>query len=409
MLRYSVALAAAAFASTLAAAPPSPDPKSLVVPDSELSKARELVQKLGNASFMAREEAERDLAAMGRFARVALLEGVSSDPNAEIRARCRILLPKATHAEMKARLDTFVADTDGTYDHDLPGWPQLRAVTRGEWRMFGWTLTARPDADKGARELFIEFMQAPGGRKLLAALDGPPAELGQMVAARKAELHAAAYPRGGRGTRRTPTASEVGVLLFAESQVNSRRVPRAVSITSVLTASGLPGAVRGTDDRAHALRAVMTAWFNSRTDAAELYTAMSLANTMQDNDAIGRLAARIMTTPGTPAYYKGQALHHLVRLKLTHHLPDIEGAFTDATALTTVIKVVNGVRERQAVEVRDAALAAALVLTNQSPEEYGFDKFPPGGATFIYTHAKLADDKRNAAFEKWKAWRKKNP
>ncbi|HEY1186023.1 MAG TPA: hypothetical protein VGE74_00140, partial [Gemmata sp.] len=80
----------------LAADPPSPDPKSLAVPADDLLKARELVRKLGSEAFHEREDAESDLAAMGRLARLALMEGANTDPDPEIRARCNGMLPRAT-------------------------------------------------------------------------------------------------------------------------------------------------------------------------------------------------------------------------------------------------------------------------------------------------------------------------
>ncbi len=416
MLRTCVALAAlVGFVAPGAAAPPaaSPDPKSLAVPQEELSKARGLVQKLGSETFVAREGAERDLAAMGRLARRALLDGVTRDPDPEVRARCRTLLLKATTEEMKARLDAFVADAGGKYEHDLPGWHKLRSTVRGEWKVFGWTYTARPAADKAARDLFIEFMQAPGGRQLLAALGGPPGELGQMVASRKTEMYNAKFPRVPNVISRNPTVGEVGAVAFAESQVNSRSVPRAMALSTVLQQSGVPGVVQGTDDRALAMRAVMTAWFDSRTDALELYPAFTLATSMNNNAAVGRLAGRIMTTAGVQGYYKGQVLTTMVRLKMTDQLFAIEKAFTDTAVLTTTIKIVNGVQVRQSIEVRDAALAAALVMTGQNPGDYGFDGFPPnvgvGGTNFSYVWAKIPEEKRKEALEKWKAWRDKNP
>jgi hypothetical protein len=199
---FRIALALAAVAGLLAPATGAskdskadPNPKSLEVPPEELSKARELVQKLGSEAYAEREAAERELAQMGRLARPALLDGVTTDPDPEVRARCNTLLPKANAEEVKARLDSFVADAEGKYDHDLPGWHRLRAVVRGEWTMFGWTHTARPDAEKAARDLFIEFMRAPGGRKLLAAVDGPPGDLGRLVAGYKQDLHGARFPR----------------------------------------------------------------------------------------------------------------------------------------------------------------------------------------------------------------------
>jgi hypothetical protein len=389
-----------------------PDPKSLQVPAEELSKARELVQKLGSEAFVERETAERDLAAMGRLARIALLDGVNLDPDPEIRARCRSLLPRANAEEMTARLDAFVADTEGKYEHDLPGWHKLRATVRGEWKILGATFTARPGADKAARDLFIEFIKAPGGKKLLGALGGPPGELGQMVGARKMELYQMKYPRVAGAQPRNPTGAEVAVVVFAESQVNSRNVPRSNVFTAVLTTSGIANDVRGTDDRALALRAVMTAWFDSRTDPIDLYSAHSLAINMQNDAAAGRLAGRIMSTPGVPGYYKGQALSTLVRLKQIDQLSAIEKSFTDTTALQTMIKIVNGMQVRQSIEVRDAALAAALIMTGQNPDDYGFEGFPKGGAgggSFSYVWAKISDDKRKEAFEKWNAWREKNP
>jgi hypothetical protein len=401
-------------AGSAKAAPPSkadPDPKSLRVPPEELSKARELVQRLGSEEYVERETAERDLAAMGRLARVALLDGVNLDPDPEVRARCRGLLPRANAEEMNARLDAFMADAEGKYEHDLPGWNKLRAVVRGEWKVLGATFAARPDTDKAARALFIEFIKAPSGKQLLTALGGPPAELGQMVAARKTELYQAKYPRLSGLPPRTPSVAEVAVVVFAESQVNSRSVPRVTTFNSVLVTSGITPEVQNNDERARALRAVMTAWFDSRTDAVDLYSALTLANNMKNDDAAGRLAGRIMTTAGVQGFYKGQALTTLVRLKMLDQLPNIEKAFTDSTTLTTMIKVVNNMQVRQTIEVRDAALAAALMMTGQNPDDYGFEGFPKGvtGTNFSYAWAKIHEDNRKAAFEKWKEWREKNP
>ena len=405
-LTLVVSFCLAGFAT--AAPPPgtSPNPKALTISPEELSKATQLVQKLGSEEFTAREAAHRELATMGRLARPALLDGVSRNPDAEIRKRCRLLLPKATAAEMKARLDAFVADTAAKYEHDLPGWHKLRAVVRGEWEMFGWTLAARPAADKAARTLYIEMMKAPGGREMLAALDGSPTALGRMVAGRKQDLYNMRFSRRG-GPSRNVSAAEVLVAIFAESQVDSSLVPRATALTTVLQTSGLLTQVRGTTERAQAVQAVMTAWFDSRTDPVELYSALSLANGMTNNDVAGRLAGRLMISGGQ-GYYKGSALTTLVRLKRVDQLPAIEKAFTDMTVLTTVARFVNGKQVRQSIEVRDAALAAALLLAGQEPQDYGFAAFPKNiGANFSYIWAKIDDEKRAAAFVKYGWWQLK--
>lgn len=385
------------------AAPPSPDPKSLEISQEELSKARELVRKLGSETFLDREDAERDLAAMGRTARVALLDGANTDPDPEVRARSRALVSRAISLEMKARLDTFLADTDGKYEHELPGWTRLRSVVRGDWSMLGWTWAGRAVGDKAARDLFVEFLNAPGGRKLLAALGSGTDNLGSAVAALKQELY---YVRIGRaGTNpRTVTAMEVAVIMFVDSQVPFKGGGgRNNLFTNVIQTSGILQSANGADEKSAALRAVLNAWLDTRTDPIEMYSAMNIANQAQNNDAAGRLAVRLLNAPGAQGVYKGLALATIVRLKMTDQLPAIEKAFSDASVLSTTIRVVNGVQVRQSIEVRDASLAAILVMTGQNPEDYGFDAFPKT-PTFSYSYARIADEKRTAAFMKY-GWR----
>ena len=64
----------------------SPDPKDLAIPPQDISKARELIRKLGSEAYREREDAHAELAKMGRLARPALLEAATSDVvEAEIR------------------------------------------------------------------------------------------------------------------------------------------------------------------------------------------------------------------------------------------------------------------------------------------------------------------------------------
>lgn len=408
MVRFvlAAALVAPLAGGGTGAPPANPDPKALEVPAEQLSKARELVQKLASDAF--RERAHEALAEMGRLARPALLDAARTDPDPEVRQRCHALLPKATAAEMRARLDAFLADTDGKYEHDLPGWNRLRGAVRGEFTAFGWTWAARPNGDRTARALFTDFLNAPGGRDLLTALDRDRGSAGQAVAARKQQLYQMRFPRDGTPGR-NPTVAEVAVVMFAESQVPSKNVPRATALTSVITSSGLTAAVQADDDRGRALKAVTTAWFDSRTEGVDMYSALTLANAMNNTDAAGRLAGRLLTVPGVTGFYRGNALSTIVRLKMTDQMPAVEKAFADQTALSTTIRVVNGVQVRQTIEVRDAALAAAVLLTGQDPAAYGFEGLTKGATTFTYTQGRIAEGKRDEAFKKWKEWREKNP
>ena len=111
MNRLWIAIAAWGF-TTVPAFAASPDPKDLTIPSVELSKARELVRLLASEVYKEREQAQDDLAQMGRLARPALLEALTTDPNPEIRTRTSRLLPRAEAADLQARIETFLADAE---------------------------------------------------------------------------------------------------------------------------------------------------------------------------------------------------------------------------------------------------------------------------------------------------------
>src|SRR6476661_3009451 len=110
MNRFGLVLVAAELAASAAAAV-SPDPRDLVVPAAEQARARELVRRLASDEFADREGAYRELARMGRLARPALAEA-GADPSPEVRSRAARLLPRAEAEELKARVDTFLADAE---------------------------------------------------------------------------------------------------------------------------------------------------------------------------------------------------------------------------------------------------------------------------------------------------------
>lgn len=197
---YRLGLAVLVFITGVAsgvAAPP--DPSVLTIPDAEVSKARTLVQRLGSNVFREREEAQSELLKMGRTAYSALLDGLTH-ANPEIRFRCKSLLPQAEAADLKARLDVFLADTEGQYDHDLPAWNEFREAIGVEWRMLGYTMWADRDRDRSARALFVELLAEGENRNLLLGVGGPAGALRDLIATQKQELYNRRFPRTGNGS-----------------------------------------------------------------------------------------------------------------------------------------------------------------------------------------------------------------
>jgi hypothetical protein len=404
----------------------SADPKSLIVPKEELSKARELVQQLGSEHFNEREQAESDLWKMGRSARAALLDAVANDPSPEIRSRSNSLLPRATSLEMKARLDVFLADTEGKYDHDLPGWQEFRQVVRQEWSLFGYPLWADTSLDKSARKVFVELLSTTVNRNVVMAAGGGGSELGDLAAARRQELYNQKYGReiiGGRiasrpAIRREPSLEDIAALLFAESQAPSRTTPRNVSISILLSSSGFTAASQQPDEAGRDYRSIAVAWLDTRQDPIEMYNALNLASNFGLPEQQCRLALRLLDMKGAQPVYRGNAAATLARIGNKSHIPLLEKSVADSTVMTTLRRnvVKDGKVElvTQEIQIRDVALAVSIILAGQKPEDFGFaDQFKANGnpaASYSYSRYTMdTDDERKAAIEKWKAWREKNP
>ncbi|MCI0704359.1 MAG: hypothetical protein L0241_25145 [Planctomycetia bacterium] len=396
----------------------SPNPEDLAIPPAVQEKAKELVQQLGSEEFAERENAQQELAEMGRLARPALLEGVNTDPDPEVRLRCAQLLPNATALDIKARLDTFLADTEGKYEHDLPGWKEFRAAVRGEWIMLGYTFAGDRSLDKPARQVFADLMSTPENRRLVVAIDGPESEFYQLVADRRVELYNRKYGRIVGITRRDPSLEDVTTLLFAESLLPTL-IPRTTSISTLVTTSGFITAARATDEKAKAYRAIASAWFDSRNDPRDLYYGMTIATNLNLPEQTCRIAVRLLTAPGASASYRGRAAVNLINLGNETHLPALDKAMTDDGVIYTVriSTVKNGKAEVQTfgVQIRDVALAVSIVLTKQKLEDYGFvDRYANNSSytnrPYAYTRYYFPDDAaRKAAFAKWCKRRKANP
>lgn len=104
-----------------------------------------------------------------------------------------------------------------------------------------------------------------------------------------------------------------------------------------------------------------------------------------------------------PAAARTRGLAELVKLQAVERLPVVAKLFAD----TTVVGKVARLGPPAVVQLRDTALAAAVLMTGQSPADYGFTCPPgrPGGfGNLMYGPDAPADEARAAAFKKWAAW-----
>jgi hypothetical protein len=330
---------------------------------------------------------------------------------------------------MKARLDTFLADADGKYDHDLPGWTEFRATVAEEWSLFGYSLWADRSLEKPARKVFAELLSASLNRQLVMAVGAvPEAELAGLAAGRRQELYNQKYGRAivagaivsRPGVRREPAAEDIAALLFAESQAPARAAGvRNVSISVLLQpGSAFVTALKAGDEKGKVYQTVLSAWFDSREDPVEMYTSLNLAsNTLGMPERATGMAVKLLNMKGAQPIYRGNAAAALVRSGNKGHIALLEKSLEDNSVVTTLRRgvVKDGKVEQVTTEIqlRDVALAVSIVLAGQKPEDFGFTDMYKGNnnpnINFSYTRYTLEEDQRKEALEKWKAWRAKNP
>jgi hypothetical protein len=405
MTRVLTVLVAALAAATALAT--SPDPKDLAIPPQDLSRAKDLIRRLGSEVYREREEAQVELAKMGRLARPALQEAVSADPDPEVRFRCSRLLPKAGADDLKARLDTFLADTESRYEHDLPGLKQFSKVV---------------GSDKAARDLFLEVIKSPQNLDLLQMVDRSGADGGRAICDRRMLLWTQANRQNFNGrfvaaSPQEPTLADVATLLLAETLVPSKEIPRNNfwGITGVMfvqrTASS-NAITNPNTPHAEAYKRIVAKWMETREDPTDLSNQLAYAagQTLRSFKESVPLLRRIVKTEGVMGYAKGQALDYLIQLRGKEESAFVRGQLSNDTLVTTIWFGGNGLNPNAQHQclVRDVALAVLLTQNTLPLADYGY-KFPngmvPPGNVHIGSYAFTSDEARGAAMVKFGFWR----
>jgi hypothetical protein len=430
MIRLTAVLLACGVLAASPARGASPDPKSLAVAPEELSKARELVRRLGSDSYREREEAQAQLAKLGRVARVALAEAVAADPDPEIRLRASRLLPKASADDLKARIDTFLADAGGKYEHDLPGLKTFRKTV---------------GTDEKARALYVEILKSPYNLDMLAAIDKGGTEGGRAIADRRSAMwndmqFRPVAPGSKPFQPKQPTLPEIAALLYAETLVTSDHIPKTtawtwINGTQFVQQPASVQALNGGSGVAHAevYKGIVRKWLASRTDPQELTNlSYQLGNsTLKQFPESQTVLRRVVMTDGVQGYAKGQALNWLIQqrgkeeTKFFHAIlknelrvgdyPDLypNPKNPDATVAMNNDQMIqqvwfgkpNGQAEMHTCYMKDVALAYLITLSGSNIKDYHFEA-PQGviinpGQIGFGQYAFTSEAKRAAGFMKW--------
>jgi hypothetical protein len=416
-----------------AAAPnqPSPNPASLTVAPEQVARARALVRRLGSEVFRDRDRAARELAEMGRAALPALDAG-RNDPDPEVRMRVVALLPRAEADDLRARIDTFLADCDARYTHDLPGYTRFRIVAGDDADardLFAQILKNRANHDllltlRGVPSDRVNPLAACTGAVACAAPETPPAtDLELALAMRRQEVQLRMNPQiqfqalgrmpGGLPRPAGPTVPDLALLLLAESLIPDAKAgfnnAFQAQIASYLYQEAPKKAASGAGKHGPAFRRLVTHWMDTRDSAYGIQTATSLAVQLQlGPKAVVRYAAKQLAQDGSAPWSRANAAAMIARYGGRDHLFAVTRLLTDETLL-----VRGGPNNPQPdIQVRDAGLAMALLLTGQDPAAYGLStahanevmKYQSTNYHFAGTKKTTPEAKRDAAFARWRTW-----
>lgn len=349
--------------------------------DNDTHVAR-LVAQLGDEKFAVREQAEAELTRLGLTAEKRLEEAIQHS-DLELRLRARRTLETIQAADFERRLNLFVESGDVTYAAKLPGWKAFRL---------------RVGSDRKCRELFAQMQRQ--NRELLAVLEARPQRIPQALKDIFGEQDANPF------SHTLPQAVEEGglaVILFIASDPSvTLDDDTASEVYTTLMVSELGSAMRGAN--AEQFRKLLGAWI-SREGCAECDTQRFwLAAQYQIKEGAHR-AIKVLEGGGgfgaggfkDEMYY---ALLLLGRVGDKEHLPVLEQYFKTQRVVDQLTHVERDVD----VQLRDAALAAAVRVTGQKTEDYGF--FSDGVTEWGFQRFGFANrSDRAKAFKKWQEWK----
>jgi hypothetical protein len=338
------------------------------------AQAVELIPRLGHPQFAAREQATSQLIELGLPARRAL-EEARQHPDREIRYRVRRVLSIVQELDFQRRLAAFAAGRSSD-EHGLPGWELFR-------EHYG--------ADPETRSLFVDMQKAEP--EVMRAVEDGPEGTGKVIETRCLELQQAQ-----RVTRRQIPLGSIVALLFAAADNDVKlNFHSGSAISSFCYQTSLTNAMNDPSKKP-ILSKMLGSWIK-RSDGWTAYQSLSLA--MRYGLKEGLIpAVKVLEQPGNQAYIRQNAVLAILKLGDESHMKLLESVLDDESRCTRQ-QIKNVSYETQ---LRDVALVAIMLMRKQDPKKFGFDRLQTNTSNGFTTSTAgfASDDKRKAAFEKWK-------
>jgi hypothetical protein len=345
-----------------------------------------LVRQLGSPKFVERQQANRELLALGVAAKGAL-QLATDDPDAELRSRARAILATVTQTDFANRLEAFSADYDGRNQRTLPGWDRFASA-------FG--------ATQQARQLFVEMAREEPA--LLEAYASGDRQASEMLGARCQTLLQEFMQVAGResqfplGTLATLllVGSEPGIAV--DDQIGGQLYTWML-YQPAFTDHARSGA------SSPMLKKLLGRWIvKDASSSATMQNLIFAASYDLQADGMTLAKKTLKRTSGNPQL-RQFALLAVGRFGDKEDLPLVEPFLKDS-ATCGAIQLSDPPRQVD-VQVRDIALGVAIHLSGQTAAEFGAIAVHSSPQSFFKVPALAFAEasQREAALKRWDEWR----
>jgi hypothetical protein len=352
------------------------------------------IEALGHDAYAVRQDAARQLLAAGIDAREPLVAAAeNADP--ERRAAARRLVALIERAEFDRRLAAFAADTNGQNRLSLPGWEQFQKIV---------------GRDAAARALFVD-MQRQESALLADVFDANRGA--RKLAWEDRLLRLLRWPAMPANNPLGPPAGSCASMIFlgsvSEGAVSDRG---AAYLQQLIAMPSIQQPVRNAP-RQDPMRRLVSAWVVEcpNQNPAVLQQRLNMAIILNLPEAVP-LAVRIARNDSAQLHL--QPMVRITALSVVANLGErtdaepLEPLLEDATVCMSFAQAPGGpaavVRQ---IQIRDAALVAMVLLTDQDPAVYGYRHARRQSQQLLDPSSLFTDtdEQRTAAILKWREWK----
>jgi hypothetical protein len=360
---------------------------------------KDWVAKLGHPTFAIREAASRELMLAGPICRPFLEAGLNDD-SAEIRERCKRLLPSVLKVDLQRQLEAFRKDSEGKLKHRLPGWERF-AKSVG--------------TDQASRDLYAAMLMKRPADSTRLGMDAR--NMAAILKARCTEItnerdNANDHRDNARGKNTLGFDDvEIAWWLFVATDPEVGKHLRSGEVRDdfmvfpyVLRDDLFEDAIRNSP-RNGLYQKLLVAWMDTlKFEEAYLEELDFAIEMIKDLDIKAGLAmvVRGLENPRkeNTLAMMATALTAVGKLGDKSHLP----LLTKYLSNTEIYTETNINRRNIKVEYRDIALAMTLHLQGLKPADFGFNRESRGQLFFAYYLGFTDEKARTQAFAAYADW-----